>query len=70
MDDDTLNRLESELDELRERGAGLDQQLAAGCGLLIAEFSRRYPPLKRVSELELRPDTLRKWLEEHRERRP
>ena len=68
MDDETLDRLEKELDELQERGAELEKQLAADCNLLIAEFSRRYPPLKRVPELELRLDTLRKWLEKHQER--
>lgn len=68
MDDKSFDQLENELNALRECAADLDRRLAEGCRLLIDEFFHRYPPLKRVPELELRPETLQKWLEEHRDR--
>ena len=70
MEDASREDLASELDQLQDLASSLDQQLAVRCEMLLQEFARRYPPLKRVDRLEIHPDTLLKWLAEHQEPQP
>lgn len=63
--EESYDSIDLELTELHEQEIQLNAQLTLHCEQLLLEFSRRFPPLKMVPELTLRPNTLTKWLKEH-----
>lgn len=67
--DETDGQFELDILELKEQEEKLDRVLELGCRQLLDEFRRRYPPIKRVPKLVLRPEILQSWMDEHTEKR-
>lgn len=58
------------LEDLAHKNRAVDAEIARHIDLILGEFWRHYPQLRRVPELSLSLESMRAWLAQHREGGP